>query len=58
MKKITFARELEHLINRHSRENISNTPDFILAEYMLECLKLFETSLAREKMVWKKSEHK
>ena len=33
-----FEKELEHLINKHSLENDSNTPDFILAHYLVECL--------------------
>lgn len=46
----TFKKELESLINRHGRENVSNTPDFILAQYLLDCLENFNrTSLAREK---------
>ncbi len=49
-KPKTFYEELRSLINRHSRENESNTPDFILAEYMQECLASFEkASRAREK---------
>lgn len=38
----TFRRELMELINRHSKENGSNTPDFILAEYLVESLKLYD----------------
>ncbi len=34
-----FEKELEALINRHSIENGSNTPDFILAEYLMDCLR-------------------
>jgi hypothetical protein len=34
----TFEKELESLINRHSQENGSNTPDFILAQYLVACL--------------------
>jgi hypothetical protein len=34
----TFESELEGLINRYSQERHSNTPDFILAEYLLACL--------------------
>lgn len=34
--------ELSCLLNRANRENESNTPDFILAEYMLDCLEAFE----------------
>lgn len=37
-----FQTELEQLINRHSRENNSNTPDFILAEFMLATLQAFD----------------
>jgi len=33
-----FAKELETAINRCSQENASNTPDFILAEYLMGCL--------------------
>lgn len=48
--KMTFVQELEGLINKHSVENISNTPDFILAKFMFDCLKGFEkASLERER---------
>lgn len=44
-----FQDELQNLINRHSLENESNTPDYILAEYLKGCLELFnKTSRARE----------
>lgn len=33
---------LTSILNMESRENFSNTPDFILAEYMMDCLKAFE----------------
>lgn len=33
-----FEKELEHLINRYSQENGSNTPDFILAQFLTGCL--------------------
>ena len=36
-----FKKELENLINRHSKENASNTPDFILAIYLENCLDAF-----------------
>lgn len=45
----TFARELESLINRYSKENGSNTPDWVLADYLLACLAAFDAAtLARE----------
>lgn len=37
-----FKKELSALLNRHSKENGSNTPDFILAEYLQNCLQVFE----------------
>lgn len=41
----TFDQELESLLNRHSIENDSNTPDFILAQYLLACLDAYNTAL-------------
>jgi len=40
-----FKAELEDLINRHSMENGSDTPDFILAEYLSECLRIFDRTI-------------
>lgn len=37
-----FEVELGHLLNRYSMESGSNTPDFLLAEYMLTCLRTYE----------------
>ena len=42
MKKTELEKKLSDLINGESRENDSNTPDFILAEYMMACLDAFE----------------
>lgn len=45
-----FEKELEQLINKHSLENGSNTPDFIIAQYLCSCLCNFNfTIAAREK---------
>ena len=47
---ISFRKELEHLLNRHSQENGCNTPDFILADYLANCLRAFDTAVnARER---------
>lgn len=46
----TLEQALKSLLNSYSVENGSNTPDFILAEYMLATLKAFESaSLERER---------
>lgn len=46
-----FAKELESLINRHSMENASDTPDFILAHYLAACLAAFNTA-TRDRETW------
>jgi hypothetical protein len=43
--KSEFEKELESLINRHSKENGSNTPDFILADYLKACLDNFDIAV-------------
>jgi hypothetical protein len=43
MKK-AFKKELLTLINTYCMEADSDTPDYILAEYMIQCLKLFNKS--------------
>lgn len=51
MKKTELEKSLSDLINCESRENDSNTPDFLLAEFMVNCLDAFE--LANNKReVW------
>jgi hypothetical protein len=35
---MSFTYELQQLINRHSKENESNTPDFVLASFISMCL--------------------
>lgn len=52
-----LEKQLSELLNSESRENESNTPDFILAEYLINCLNAFE--LANNKReVWYKVELK
>lgn len=51
----TFREELEHLINRFSKENGSNTPDFILGEYLNDCLVAFDRAVNRRSSWYEKS---
>ena len=45
----TLKRRIIESINMFSRENVSNTPDFILAGFLMSCLSAFEQcSNARE----------
>lgn len=42
--------EIRAAINRHSAENASDTPDYILAEYLTGCLNAFDQAVRlREK---------
>lgn len=42
MSDVPLLEELRSVINRRSREAASNTPDFILAKFMEDCLRAFE----------------
>lgn len=50
VKRSSFESELESLINKFSMESGSNTPDFILAEYMSQCLKIFNAAVCAREM--------
>ncbi len=41
----TFRRELLDLINKHSKENASDTPDFALAAFLVDSLKAFDNAV-------------
>ena len=43
--KSQLRTDIEHAINRNSAENGSDTPDFILAEYLMLCLDAFDKTL-------------
>jgi len=42
-----FREDLEVLINQNSKENGSDTPDFILADYLADCLDAFNKAVTR-----------
>lgn len=44
-ENLGFDLELEMLINRYSLQTESNTPDFILAEYLKNCLNSFNQAI-------------
>lgn len=55
-KSTDLRHDLESLLNRHSRERLSNTPDFILARYLTACLQAFEDGVNRRDR-WYFGEH-
>ncbi len=46
-KEVKIKNELAEVINRNSLENESNTPDWILADYLFECLCAFNHAAQR-----------
>ena len=42
-----FTNDLESLLNCYSKENGSNTPDFILQEFLIDCLTAFDKATSR-----------
>ena len=44
---MSFEAELKELINKYGKENDSNTPDYILAEFLLQCLVAFNYAIIR-----------
>lgn len=51
IKNEPFEKELEALINKHSLENESNTPDYILTQYLINCLAAF-TQATQQRENW------
>jgi hypothetical protein len=50
MMQDDLRKDIETAINRHCGENASNTPDFMLADYLMLCLEAFDKTVsAREK---------
>ena len=47
---MSIKSEIEGILNKHCAENASNTPDFILAEYLIFCLGAFnKATVSRDK---------
>ena len=45
-----FRRELTQLINRYSIDNSYNTPDYILSDYLIKCMRTYkETIVERDR---------
>ena len=47
--KLTFEEALENLLNQYGEDNKANTPDYILAEYLTDCLDAYVYALDRKK---------
>jgi len=51
---MSFMKELTHLVNKYSKETNSNTPDYLLASYMLKCLNAYEFTIT-ERARWNRT---
>ncbi len=51
MEQTKLEKELAGVLNGECRENDSNTPDFVLAEFMMGCLDAFELA-SNKREVW------
>lgn len=51
-----FQKTLEQAVNRHSKENGSDTPDFILAAYLEACLVALDAAVNARRKWWGKQE--
>lgn len=47
MPNSNLSGDLQALLNSYSLENTSNTPDFILAQYLLDCLRAYNTAVTK-----------
>ena len=52
-----FEKELTELINRYSKENDSDTPDFILARYMNAALENFNAAVNDREQWYGREKH-
>ncbi|MCK5609508.1 hypothetical protein KAR91_46975 [Candidatus Pacearchaeota archaeon] len=47
VREVTFEESLRALLNRHSKEQNSNTPDFVLSQYLINCLDAFDSAMEK-----------
>ena len=50
-KSKSLTKDIAEVVNKHSRENESDTPDFLLAGFLVKCLVAYELMLV-ERAVW------
>ena len=50
-------RELTELLNRHSLENGSDTPDYILTDYLRACLDAFDEAVKARRAWYGGNDH-
>lgn len=53
-----FEKDLALLINNYSLENETDTPDFILAEYLKDCLDAYTRLIIKKDQWWGRDTNK
>jgi hypothetical protein len=53
----SLYQEVREAVNKHSAEDGSGTPDFIIAQYLLACLNAFDTATNQRKAWYKSMEN-
>lgn len=51
-----MEKELAALLNKYSQENGGDTPDFLLAEYLISCLATWNT-IVKKRDIWWNTKH-
>lgn len=46
-RELELKNELETLLNKYSVENGSDTPDFLLAQYILDCILSYQSIVTK-----------
>ena len=54
-KREIVAKELAEVVNRNSLENASATPDFLIADYLIDCLDVLER-ICKKRASWRLGE--
>lgn len=52
LREYNFEERLAHLLNEFSKENSSDTPDFVLASYLGQCLTAFNLATHRREQFY------
>ena len=50
-EKNVFRKELERLLNTHNQDTCTTTPDFLLANYLIGCMDVYDLTV-RKRDVW------
>ena len=45
IEEASLRQEISAVLNKYSKENGSNTPDFVLADYLMNCLTAFDKAI-------------